>query len=50
METIGMLVLAKRRGLLAVVRPLIEGLRASRQLLGFVAVAQALAASGEEAV
>lgn len=50
MGTLGVLVLAKRGGLVAEVRPLIEALRASGQRLGAGAVAQALAAAGEEAV
>lgn len=45
--TLGILVLAKRRGLLSVVRPCIDQLRAGGQRLSHTAVAEALAAAGE---
>jgi uncharacterized protein len=45
--TLGVLVKAKRRGLVAEVGPLISQLRASGQRLSHGAVAQALAAAGE---
>jgi uncharacterized protein len=45
--TLGVLVRAKRRGLVLTVAPLIERLRASGQRLSHGAVAEALAAAGE---
>lgn len=45
--TLGVLVRAKRKGLVPAVRPLVEQLRASGQRLSHSAVAEALTAAGE---
>lgn len=47
-QTLAILVLAKRQGKLLLVAPLIEQLRASRHYFGAAVIAAALAAAGED--